>query len=197
MLPEVERIAEFFASWIANNGRQGPTGAVAAWLSSGGLSPLEFERIALEGDASRDQWFRDQMLDLFLGYVAERVADQALTLETVADVHLLRKALEIHQGELVSRRSVEISALIQHVVDDVMSDDRIERSEELHLDGVQAAFDLSYDDFLRLARSALERARAELERRLENGNMRTADDQKLEVLCRLAEMQRRSLGALY
>jgi hypothetical protein len=92
------------------------------------------------------------------------------------------------------------------MLDTILADERVDHFEELHLVSVQAAFDLSYDQFLSLGRAALERTIANLDfkRALaeRDCNVATADTltrtrAALEPLYWLTSRQRRTLGALY
>jgi hypothetical protein len=129
-----------------------------------------------------------------------------LTIDDIADIQLLKRALHVSEGEFVNHRPAEVSAFLQLALDGILADDRIDEYEELYLVTVQAAFDLSYDQFLTLGRAALERAIASLdlkraiaERRDDGATVRGVDRKRaaLEPFYWLTSRQRRSLGALY
>jgi hypothetical protein len=206
MPTDIGRIPTFFAAWIAAHGSAGPCGEVATWLSTGELDPSTFNAIIARHGVTRETWFRTSMLDLVLDYARERLSEGLLTLDDIADIQLLKRALHVSEGEFVNHRPAEVSAFLQLALDGILADDRIDEYEELYLVTVQAAFDLSYDQFLTLGRAALERAissldlkRAIAERRDDGATVRGVDRKRaaLEPVYWLTSRQRRSLGALY
>ena len=203
---DLDRIPSFFASWIAEHGSKGPCGEVATWLASGELEPAGFSDIVRHHGAERAPWFRIQVMDLVLDYAKDRLSHGLLTIDDISDVTLLKRALHIREGEFFKERPAEVAAFLQSALEDILVDERIDAHEELHLVGLQAAFDLSYDQFLALSRVAFERAMADLDLKLASadragdrtawhrlGGLRSA----LEPTYWLATQQHRTLGALF
>jgi hypothetical protein len=202
----MDEMSAFFTAWIGAHGKQGACAEVVAWLASGELDPTEFGAIVSRHGVGRERWFRDDMLDLVIEYARYRLGTRLLTLDDITDIQLLKRGLHVHEGEFFDHRPAEVSAFIQLMLDAILADERVDHFEELHLVSVQAAFDLSYDQFLSLGRPALERTIANLDfkRALaeRDCNLATADTLTraragLEPLCWLTSRQRRTLGALY
>jgi hypothetical protein len=196
------RICDFFADWVATHGSSGPTGRIAASLAAGELDSAPLDAIASQHGVGRDHWFRGQILDLLLDYVRQRLSAGRLTFEDVVDVRVLRGALAIRDGELYSARASELSELLQAAFDDALDDALLDEPEEAFLVNIQAALDLSYDQFLVLSRPALERARTDLNLRIARASARDVGSLReklaaLEPIVRLAEQHARTIGALY
>jgi hypothetical protein len=206
MPTDLDRIPTFFSAWITKHGSAGACGEVALWLSSGELDPSRFTAIVARHGVSREPWFRAGMLDLLLDYARERLSQGLLTIDDITDIQMLKRALHVSEGEFVDHRPAEVSAFLQLALDGILADDRIDEYEERYLVTVQAAFDLSYDQFLSLGRVALERAIASLDQK--RAMAERSDNEEtvrgvarkraaLEPVLWLTTRQRRSLGALY
>ena len=197
MAAELERIPSFFKQWVASHDNRGAVSDVAQWLADGGLDPASFDaRVALF-DVAHDIAFRGAMLDLVLDYARHRLMDAPLNIEDVVDIRLLKYALRIEEGEFYRHRAVDVSELLEGSLAADLENDFMADAEDLHLVGIQAAFDLSYDQFLTLARPAYGKALDELRHRLE---ALPADDERahvqvsaklaaIEPVYRLAELQ--------
>lgn len=205
MPAHLDRIPIFFAKWIAEHGDRGPVGEVAQWLATGELEPLSFAALVAKHGCGREPWFRLGVLDLVLDYARDRLARGGLTVHDVTDVRLLKFALHVADGDFFEHRPSEVSAFLQDTVEAVLTDGVLADIEELYLVEVQAAFDLSYDQYLILARPALERAMSRLRTTgssnqvdfLAANNGAAAPLSSLESTYRLALRHRRSPGAMY
>lgn len=197
MTDHFERIEGHFASWLQSHGDGGPVGVVAATLAAGDFSSAI--QIAIDQFGVGDEpWFRGQVLDLILDYARSRLTEEAWSIDQVADIRLLCRACQVRSEEFMDLRPAEVSQLLQERVDAVLDDVRITGDEELHFVALQAAFDLSYDDFLALARPALERGALLLPHQLEDGSIDLHSyTRDLTPLYALSCKQMRSLGALY
>lgn len=203
-MPEFDRIRGFFAEWVATNGNKGAVGEIAQWLAESGLEPGRHAEIVERHGVAREPWFCDALLDLVIAFAQQRFGEGPPSLEDVSEIRLLRGALHVHDEALFERRPVEISRLLQGVFEAVLSDGVIEEWEDLYLVEVQAAFGLSYDQLLILARPALERAVAALRSAYAKNTglieSQLSPEQKLaalEPMYRLAVLRPRTLGALY
>lgn len=201
MAPELERIPTFFKLWLTSNESSGFVGDVAQWLSDGGLDPVSFAALLEPHHLADDPSFRVAMLDLVLDYARHRLMDAPLNIDDVVDIRLLKYALHIQEGEFYQHRAAEVSSLLEGSLEADLENDFMADAEDLHLVGIQAAFDLSYDQFLTLARPAYRQALDGLHKRLE---AMPADDERghvqvaaklaaIEPVYRLAEMQMRSM----
>jgi hypothetical protein len=187
MASELERIPTFFKLWVASNENRGAVGDVAQWLADGGLDPAGYDARTAHYDA-HDAAFRGQMLDLVLDYARHRLMDAPLNIEDVVDIRLLKYALRIEEGEFFRHRAADVSALLDGSLAADLENDFMADAEDLHLVGIQAAFDLSYDQFLTLAGPAYGRALDALRQRLE---AIPADDERahVQVTAKLAAIE--------
>jgi hypothetical protein len=116
---------------------------------------------------------------------------------------LLKKIFEVEEGEFLRHRPVELATLLGAQLDMILEDSVIDPSEDVYQVALQEAFDLGYDQYLALCRRALEHGwfrlwealREQRDPYLAQYLRERIDD--LEPLYRLAQMQRRTLGALY
>jgi hypothetical protein len=202
---DLDRLPSFFAKWAAQNENRGAVGEVAQLLSAGSFSPTEFAEIVQRHGCAHDSWFHDAMLDLVLGYASERFAAGPPEIPDVGDLLLLQKALHIEEGQFFERRAAEVSRLIQEQFDAILADGVIDNTEDLYLVELQAAFQLSYDQLMILARPAIERAVTTLRTGVGmagqwgSASRRTALEKlaALESTYRIATANHRTLGGLY
>ena len=202
---DLERLPAFFAAWVSHHGNRGAVGEVAQWLANGSFDPAEFAEIVAKHRCAREPWFRDAVLDLVIGYANERLAAGPPDIPDISDLLLLQKALHVNDEELFERRPSEISSLIQNQFDSILADGVIDNAEDLYLVELQAAFRLSYDQLMILARPAIERAFATLSTGIGTGRQWTPANRAavrrklaaLEPMYRLAVARHRTLGGLY
>lgn len=170
------------------------------------MDPAGYHELFMRHGVARAAWFRADMLDLVLDYARARLSEQLLTIDDLTDLQVLKHALHVREGEFVAHRPAEVSEFIQQVLEAIRADDRLAEQEESHLVGVQAVFDLSYDQFLALGRASLERAVASIDFRrameeqrgeLANAASLARKREALAPVVWLTSLQRRSLGALY
>jgi hypothetical protein len=200
-VPESDRIRTFFAGWVAANGNRGPVGEIAQCLADGKLEPASYYDIVARHGVAREQWARDGLIDLVLNYSRDRFAGGLPSIEEAIEIKQLRATLHIGDEALIERRPVEISRLLLPVFDAVLADGEIDDAEDRFLIELQAAFGLSYDQFLMFARPSLEHAVDALRTVCEQADLgprapATLKLKALDPIYRLAVHQRGSLGAL-
>lgn len=201
MMFRLDRIPAFFADWVAANGNKGAVGEVADWLASGGFEPAEFAQIVERHGVRHEAWFRDGLLDLAVAFVRESFQTGVLNAADATDIRLLRRILHIEDAALFDHRRTELCTFLQETLETFLVDGAIDESEDLCLVEIQAAFGLSYDQMLSLARPALEAAVADLS--LSTGEARNPERLRvtgfdtLESIYLLANKQRRSAERRY
>ena len=158
MHPSGERLAAFFGKWVENNGGRGVGGQVAAWIAEGSLDPAEFAAVIAQHGSLREAWIRETMLDLVVAYANHRLGDGPPDVEGVSDLRLLQLALHVGAGDLFAHRRTEIARIVQAQFHAILADGTIDAAEDLYLVELQAAFSLSFDQLMSLARPALESA---------------------------------------
>ncbi len=199
-------LTDYFSSILAETGSRGPVGELVSLLSQGTLDRGAFSEIISRHGVARESWFRKQRLDLVLGYVIARLDSGPMHNDDVASVSSLKKCLGITEGEFISLRPAEVAALLAGQLNRILEDDIIDEREDLYQLDLQAAFDLSYDQYLQLTRAEFERAMASLSERAEYarsaGNQTLARELDLKIAAlqpvyQLSLSQPRTLGALY
>src|SRR4051812_34714113 len=91
-------MAAYFRALAAARGVHGPIGELSRLLSASVLDPTEYARTCVDHGVGREPWFRRQVLDLMLGYVARALEDGPLSSETQRDLNELRRFLHIQDG---------------------------------------------------------------------------------------------------
>jgi hypothetical protein len=148
----------------------GPTGAVAEillLLSHGMLDGAPFAKIIKEHGLNREPWFRQQRLDLVLGYVSTLLSEGDLDPNALGSIATLKMCLGVSEGDFIALRPAEVAAVLTSELEQILEDDFIDEVEDLRQMELQAAFDLSYDQYLQLTRAEFEREMASLMERLE------------------------------
>jgi hypothetical protein len=204
MWADLSAVQQHFASYVATHGDRGPAGQIAAWLSTGELDPAGFASIVEREGCARDVWFRKQMLDLVLGFLSAADEGALLTAATIHTAGVLKRALHVREGDFLRWRSAEVSALIVAHVEIMLDDGALSEGEDLYCVELQALFDLSLDQYFRLARPAFERAWNRVTGRIEDPLLTMTARrqavftvQMLRPLYELAQVQSRTPGALY
>ena len=167
---------------------------------------MAFAEIMKQHGLHRESWFREQRLDLVLGYVSALIGQGPLDAEDLRSIATLKKCLGVSEGDFVSFRPAEVAAILDGELEQILEDDFIDEVEDLRQAELQAAFDLSYDQYLQLTRVEFEREMASLLERLERATL-SGDNPSVSLLERkiaaldpiyeLAVSQPRRLGALY
>lgn len=201
-----EALRRHFSTVLAD---AGPTGAVAeilVLLSQGTLDGAPFAKIIKQHELNREPWFRHQRLDLVVGYVTALLSDGGLDPNALGSIATLKKCLGVSEGDFISLRPAEVAAVLTSELEQILEDDFIDEVEDLRQTELQAAFDLSYDQYLQLTRAEFEREMASLMERLElakrtrdNDSVHLLEDRilALDPIYQLAVSQPRRLGALY
>lgn len=188
-------VHEFFQAWVTFHGSEGAVGEVAQWLATCDSDPGALKEIVGRHGAAHEIWFRAGMLDLVLGYVTHRLAIGEIDLAAVAAIGSLRRLLHVTGRELLDHRPRELSQLLTQQMDLVLADGQLSEEEDLYLVELQSAFDLSYDEYLGLARPALQQPFGPTG--INSGGRPSESWNAVDTLREIAERQRRSLGHLY
>lgn len=196
-------VREYFTQVAIERGAQSPIGEFIALLASGQAAPGLYSEVVERHGLLREHWFRNDRLDLVLGYVRAALEAGPLDRERQRDVTHLKEWLEIAEGEFATHRPVEVATLLQGQLEVILDDREISEAEDLYQVELQRAFDLGYDQYLAFTRTVLERVRSDLSMvnadalagpaRARLRRQRAA----LEPLYCLAVAQPRTLGALY
>jgi AcrR family transcriptional regulator len=187
-----------FASVLASTGDHGPVGNLVRAMVNEQLSEDRFTSIVDAYGVRRDSWFRGQVLDLVLGYIVSALESHPrLRPEHQADIKMLRKHLEIRDGEFMERRPAEVAAILNEQFERILEDGIIDSEEELYQVELQAAFGLGYDDYLAVTRRACENAYSDLQLLAARDSEALQKLRALEPLYRLVTLRPRGLGALY
>lgn len=151
-------VREHFTRFIAERGAFGPIGAAAEALVEGVELPLPIDdRADLSGVDRRSMALRER-LDLILGYVAQRRPTVPSIGALALEVRWMKRLLFIEEGSFYALRRSEVALVLAAELDPILEDYRIEDAEDLQLFELQAAFDLSYDQYLELVSGPVQHA---------------------------------------
>jgi hypothetical protein len=200
---EQRLIQDHFSELWRSGAYSGPLGELVERLGTGNLTLQGRRQILGDAGALHDLDYRKAELDLLLSFVGRVIDSGIFGPDGQKAFTLLKKIFDVQEGEFVRYRPVELATLLGSQLDTILEDSVIDPSEDVYQVALQDAFDLGYDQYLALCRRALEHAwfrlcealREEREPNLVKYRQGRLDD--LEPLYQLAQMQRRTLGALY
>jgi hypothetical protein len=195
-------VQEHFSRLAREIGTRGPTGELIALLASGHSEPIAYHEIVERHGVARETWFRQQSLDLVLGYARACLETGALDANRQSDISHLKEFMDVGEGEFATQRPAEVASLLQEQLEMILADGVIDENEDLYQVELQKAFDLGYDQYLLFTRVVLERVWARLSHMADNATDLEAGWARrrlyaLEPLYRLAVAQPRTLGTLY
>jgi hypothetical protein len=139
-----------------------PTREIVELLATNQSDPIAFNAILARNEIASGGRFRTEALDLVLEYIRYVLADRAISATEREDVRVLRRILDVEDGELMHLRRRELAILLGYQLDYVLDDALIDDPEELFQVELQAALGLGYDDYLTLIRPSVERVFAAL-----------------------------------
>jgi hypothetical protein len=201
-----EALSRHFSTVHADAGSTGAVAEILLLLSQGILDGAPFAKIIKQHELNREPWFRQQRLDLVVGYISALLSEGELDSKALGSIATLKKCLGVLEGDFISLRPAEVAAVLTSELERILEDDFIDEVEDLRQTELQAAFDLSYDQYLQLTRAEFEREMASLMERLElakrarnSESVRVLEEkiQALDPIYQLAVSQPRRLGALY
>lgn len=205
MSDEAERVTGHFRSRLDQAKDGDSYRPLLEALSSPTLDSLTFDSGISPADR-KEEWFRKAVLDLILDCVTTLLEDRPLSEADLAIIREIKRRLHIREGDFFKYRPVEIAALLCAELEKILEDLTIDTKEDLYQVELQAVFDLSYDQYLRLTRRAFEEAHETLETQLRVAQQ-TRDPARLtsliakakvlEPIVELALSQPRTLGMLY
>lgn len=190
-------VVEHFQTIVSTGVNRGPIGAIVRELAAGNLSADTFERIAGDFGVAREDWFRGQVLDLFLDYLRALLKSTRLSPEHRSRLTRLRRELAVTDGEFMLRRPAEVAAIVDEQLERILDDGIIDGAEELEQVELQTAFGIGYDDYLLVSRRAFERIHSELAPLAERSPDAAYKLRMLNPLYLLVTSRPRTLGALF
>jgi hypothetical protein len=196
-------IQEHFGAVAELQSTTGPLRELVAGLAAGTLSKAGRRRILKRAGVSRDELYRKTEIDLVLSFIEAAIAAASFGPEQRRSFGLLKELFDIREGEFLRFRPVELATLLGTQLEAILADNVIDPAEDEYQAALQDALDLGFDQYMALCRRAFENASRRLQDAMtqEMQPSRRADLQhKLDALApmiRLAEVQQRTLGALY
>lgn len=157
-MDSVERISTYFEQYAREHPGSGPLPQLVRLLALQRLEPVEIDRVWNDYGLSGNDAFRGQMLDLVLAYVEDALAKAPPNRDLAMDANLLRWFFRIPDGEFAERRPAEVEAILSREFERILTDSVVDSAEELQQVELQAAFGISYDDYLRFTKAAFEHA---------------------------------------
>jgi hypothetical protein len=197
---ELDFLHSVFSTWCQTNGSQGAVGECATWLASSELAPHGYQSLAHSHGVSRESWFRTAIMDLFYAYLAARLANGPLGLSGLLAVGILTRALRLDGRSLAAYRAGDLGNAVVMELTSAIEAGWVSAEDDAYLFEIQAAFDLSFDECVRLARPALGQAVAQTGDSVDTLSAHNADARAhvtaLQTLHWLSEGPHWSLGVL-
>jgi hypothetical protein len=172
-------------------------------LAAGTLTKSGRHRVLAAAGMSWGEVYRKTELDLVLTFIQAAVAAKAFGAEQQRCFELLKELFEVKEGEFMRCRPVELATLLGEQLEAILEDNVIDPAEDEYQAALQDALDLGFDQYMALCRRAFENASLRLHdaitREPHSGRRMDLERQldALAPLIRLAELQHRTLGALY
>lgn len=201
MASDTTATREIFRQYLDEHGDSGPIGDIAARLAEGTLTR---EHVGAVLGVRPAAWILPTLLDLPLHYVRTVLQDHVLSAaeqDTVRDLKLL---LRIREGDFLEHRRAEVAVLLAQQLDRMLEDEHIDDAEALQQVELQRAFDLGYDEYLALTRTAVDDSVERLLHRIDSpstpdASVKTAYAQleALRTVYLLNTAQKRRIGHRY
>jgi hypothetical protein len=196
-------VGEHFSLLSETSALHGPLSEIVSGLARGEIDLARRRTILTAAGLLHDRHHRMAELDLLLGFVEAGLQSGGFSAGHQLAFSALKRVFDVQEGEFLECRAVELSTLLCGQLDVILEDNIIDPAEDKYQVALQDAFDLGYDQYLRLIRRSLEHARL----RLGDSLSRELNPEKivdlrrqleaLEPVVRLAELQQRTLGALF
>lgn len=191
-----------FKNLLGSIDESDPVMPLVVSLAKGALTPADRHHLSSEPGDPRPG-LRKLELDLVLSFIQEHLEAETFDATHQQAFTFLKQLFEVREGEFLEHRPVELATMLTAQLETILEDEIIDPQEDSIQAALQAALDLGYDQYLALTRRAFENVdsslRAALEQSRDGPTAVTLRDKlsRLEPLIRLAQLQHRSLGALY
>ncbi|RYE33850.1 MAG: hypothetical protein EOP48_30630 [Sphingobacteriales bacterium] len=98
---------------------------------------------------------KPQTLDMILAYVRAVVSDNVITAREAENVKFLKRFFKIQEGDFYSLRRIDVEQVLDKQLQLMFQNRVVDNEEALQKVDLQAMFDLSYDQFLKLSENAV------------------------------------------
>src|SRR5215204_2162315 len=99
-----------------------------------------------------------QILDLVLSYIWLIVSDNVITFKEAENVKFLKRFFRIKEGDFYLSKYADIELILDRQFELMYQNNVIDNDEALQKVELQEMFDLSYDQFLKLSKKAVDSA---------------------------------------
>ena len=118
-------------------------------------------RVLQTHEIRRIEDIKEELLDLLLVYIGIVLNDNAISEHEAGNVRILKRAFRIVEGDFYNYRYEEVVEVLLRQFNQIYFDGYVDDGEALHKVSLQELFDLSYDQFTKIAnieaKAALER----------------------------------------
>ena len=129
-----------------------------ALFSSGNLSPLALKEKLKEHGSSVEN-LRWEAVDVIVDYVELALEDNILSQEEMHTLRMMKLYFRVKEGDFLKQhKETQIEQIICRQLEFIYQDNQVNTQESLMKVDLQELFGLSYDQFLKFERKALEQA---------------------------------------
>jgi hypothetical protein len=203
MDPLPSQIQEHFRALRESDSFAGPVAELVDSLVAGSLTKADRRRILNTPGVVRDEAYRKVEIDLLLSFFEAGISGGHFGRAQALSFELLKECFEVREGDFLRYRHVELATMLGTQLEKILEDEVIDPAEDEYQPPLQDALNLGFDQYMALCRRAFESVAGRLQDALSH-EMTIAEradvERKIEALkpmIRLAELQQRTLGALY
>lgn len=119
--------------------------AIVELIYNGNLSKGGLSQILIDHDINRIEDIKEELLDLLLIYINLTLNDHIIAENERRNFELLKIYFKIKEGDFYKLRYEDLQAIVTRQFDRLLSDNKIDIAEALHIGCLQEVFDLSFD----------------------------------------------------
>ena len=112
---------------------------------------LHLDRILKDNHIKQIENIKEKLLDVMLVYINLILNDNVITENEAGNLKFLKRVFKIKEGDFYNYRYDEVKEILNRQFEPMYFDNQIDIEEALLKVGLQELFDLSYDQFIKLA----------------------------------------------
>ena len=112
---------------------------------------LHLDRILKDNHIKQIEDIKEKLLDVMLVYINLILNDNVITENEAGNLKFLKRVFKIKEGDFYNYRYDEVKEILNRQFEPMYFDNQIDIEEALLKVGLQELFDLSYDQFIKLA----------------------------------------------
>jgi hypothetical protein len=144
------------ADFLKSHPTPGPAARVIELAASGELTRAMALDIAESISPAEHNTYLGTLTDAILFAIERALSDYHLSRGELSELVKLKRLMGVAEGDLLAHRPERVAHILQGEIRRLLADRTIDAGETLHQVDLQEVFDLSYDEYRLLTRSAAE-----------------------------------------